>query len=171
MTPDFARTTGRLLRPLAACLLCVATCTMLTVPLQIRAADNVVMVQIDYFAESHRLRGANDARRAIAAGKPELYTAFFSDPWTANAAIRKQDERKNTVRHQVLRDMGLVPRAFVGGGCILNPAADAYADGYGKITDAYMKERFGPDYAAAIETEVELRLKAKPKRRDKAHPV
>jgi hypothetical protein len=68
------------------------------------------------------------------------------------------------VRHQILRDMGLVPRAFFGG-CILNPAADAYADGYGKVTDAYMKERFGPDYAAAIETEVERRLKAKAKRK------
>jgi hypothetical protein len=170
VTPDLARTTGRLLRPLAACLLCVATGTMLTVPLQIRAADNVVMVQIDYFAESHRLRGANDARRAIAAGKPELYTAFFSAYGAGNAAIRKQDERKNTVRHQVLRDMGLVPRAF-GRGCILNPEAEAYADGNGKVTDAYMKERFGPDYVAAIETEVERRLKVKAKRRDKARPV
>lgn len=136
----------------------ILACALMTIPLPGRTQDNVVMVQIDYFAESHRLRGAHDARLAISAGKPELYTAFGSDFWTANEMIRKRDERRNTVRHQVLRDMGLVPRAFTGGGCIINPAANAYADGYAKVTDVYMTERFGPDYTAKIETEVERRL-------------
>jgi hypothetical protein len=49
---------------------------VLAAPLPGQARDNVVMVNIDYFAESHRMTGENAARLAIATDKPEMYMAF-----------------------------------------------------------------------------------------------
>jgi hypothetical protein len=143
----------------------VLAAAVLAAPLPGQARDNVVMVNIDYFAESHRMTGENAARLAIATGKPEMYMAFGEDMWSANVPGGEQRARAIEVRKKVIRAMGIVPRPYTGGGCIIDPAGDAYASGYGKIMDTYFKQRFGADYAASIETEVARRMKAAPQRR------
>jgi hypothetical protein len=127
-----------------------------------RARENVVMVNIDYFAESHRMRGAADARQAIADGKVEISTDAGFDIWylSASAVSRQRRDREIAMREKVVRAMGLVPRPDTSGGCIIMPAADAYANGYRTVADAYLKTKFGPTYLAAIEAQVKRRLKA-----------
>jgi hypothetical protein len=142
----------------------VLAVAMLAAPLRGQAQDNVVMVNIDYFAQSHRMIGENAARLAIATGKPEMYMAFGEDMWSAMAPGGAQRARAIEVRKKVIRAMGIVPRPYTGGGCFVDPAGDAYASGYGKVMDTYFKQRFGAGYAAAIETEVARRMKAAPQR-------
>jgi len=124
-----------------------------------RAQENVVMVNIDYFAESHRIRGANDARKAIADGRVEIHTDYGFEFMFAIPAGRQQRTREIATRKEILLEMGLVPRPYTGGGCIINPAADAYELAYQAVVDAHLKRRFGPDYLASIESEVQRRLR------------
>lgn len=143
----------------------ILAAALLAAPVPGQAQGNVVTVNIDHFAQSHRMIGENAARLAIATGKPEMYMAFGEDMWSAMAPGRAQRARAIEIRKKVIGAMGIVPRPDTGGGCILDPAGDAYASGYGKIMDAYFKQRFGADYAASIEAEVARRMKAAPKRR------
>lgn len=122
----------------------------------VRAGETVVMVNIDYFSESHRERGAADARLAIAAGKPELTTDFG---YSLRPPTR-QRQREIAMRHKVLRGLGLIPRPYGGSECLVDPAADAYAMGYDKVTDAYLQVKLGTDYHAQIEAEVQRRIKS-----------
>ena len=124
-----------------------------------RAQENVVMVNIDYFAESHRIRGANDARKSIADGRVEIHTDYGFEFMFAIPAGRQQRTREIATRKEILLEMGLVPRPYTGGGCIINPAADAYELAYQAVVDAHLKRRFGPDYLASIESEVQRRLR------------
>ena len=125
-----------------------------------RAADTVLMVTIDDFAQAGRERAVNEARLAALTGTMELYADV--EPGMSARDRKSREGRIMWIREKIIRSMGIVPRRhFPFGGCVRQPSGEAYAIAYADASDKYFKNKLGAGFREKIEAEVRRKAKAR----------
>ena len=146
----------------------LAAFAILLTPLAHPGQEKIVVVDINHFDSERRARGAADARADFASGNLAVY-GTLGHLMFDTLQVSEFKARSNEMRTLILSEWGLRSRQHFNACIPLDPAVEAYRDGYAQAAEPLLQKTLGANYEQRIIAEIARRLAvqdaAKPRQR------